>query len=117
MAAKNEAPLQTAFTVTIEADRPASAPASPPTTAPTRSRVAIDAARPARHRPSPATCSRCGPKRAASSERTGHTEASVDLARLAGLTAAGVICEVMNDDGTMAASDLVPPIARATAER
>jgi 3,4-dihydroxy 2-butanone 4-phosphate synthase/GTP cyclohydrolase II len=35
-------------------------------------------------------------------ERTGHTEASVDLARLAGLTPAGVICEVMNDDGTMA---------------
>jgi len=34
--------------------------------------------------------------------RAGQTEASVDLARLAGLTAAGVICEVMNDDGTMA---------------
>ncbi|MGI9556404.1 MAG: GTP cyclohydrolase II, partial [Solirubrobacterales bacterium] len=35
-------------------------------------------------------------------ERTGHTEASVDLARLAGLIPAGVICEIMNDDGTMA---------------
>lgn len=34
--------------------------------------------------------------------RTGQTEASVDLARLAGLTPAGVICEVMKDDGTMA---------------
>jgi 3,4-dihydroxy 2-butanone 4-phosphate synthase/GTP cyclohydrolase II len=34
--------------------------------------------------------------------RTGHTEASVDLARLAGLKPAGVICEIMNDDGTMA---------------
>jgi 3,4-dihydroxy 2-butanone 4-phosphate synthase/GTP cyclohydrolase II len=34
--------------------------------------------------------------------RTGHTEASVDLARLAGLTPAGVICEIVNDDGTMA---------------
>jgi 3,4-dihydroxy 2-butanone 4-phosphate synthase/GTP cyclohydrolase II len=33
--------------------------------------------------------------------RTGQTEGSVDLARLAGLPAAGVICEVMNDDGTM----------------
>lgn len=33
--------------------------------------------------------------------RPGHTEASVDLARLAGLTPAGVICEVVNDDGTM----------------
>ena len=35
-------------------------------------------------------------------ERTGHTEAAVDLARLAGLTPAGVVCEIMNDDGTMA---------------
>ena len=34
--------------------------------------------------------------------RAGHTEAAVDLARLAGLTPAGVICEIMNDDGTMA---------------
>jgi 3,4-dihydroxy 2-butanone 4-phosphate synthase/GTP cyclohydrolase II len=42
-------------------------------------------------------------------ERTGHTEASVDLARLAGLIPAGVICEVMNDDGSMArVPDLVP---------
>jgi 3,4-dihydroxy 2-butanone 4-phosphate synthase/GTP cyclohydrolase II len=35
-------------------------------------------------------------------QRAGHTEGSVDLARLAGSSAAGVICEVMNDDGTMA---------------
>ncbi len=34
--------------------------------------------------------------------RTGHTEAAVDIARLAGLTPAGVICEIMNEDGTMA---------------
>ena len=34
--------------------------------------------------------------------RTGHTEACVDLARLAGLQPAGVICEIMNEDGTMA---------------
>ncbi|RNC28774.1 MAG: Riboflavin biosynthesis protein RibBA [Candidatus Dichloromethanomonas elyunquensis] len=34
--------------------------------------------------------------------RTGHTEGSVDLARLAGLQPAGVLCEIMNDDGTMA---------------
>jgi len=34
--------------------------------------------------------------------RTGQTEGSVDLARLAGMTPAGVICEIMNDDGTMA---------------
>jgi 3,4-dihydroxy 2-butanone 4-phosphate synthase / GTP cyclohydrolase II len=34
--------------------------------------------------------------------RAGHTEAAVDMARLAGLAPAGVICEIMNDDGTMA---------------
>jgi 3,4-dihydroxy 2-butanone 4-phosphate synthase/GTP cyclohydrolase II len=34
--------------------------------------------------------------------RAGHTEAAVDIARLAGLTPAGVICEIMNEDGTMA---------------
>ncbi len=34
--------------------------------------------------------------------RAGHTEAAVDLARLAGLTPAGVLCEIVNDDGTMA---------------
>src|SRR4029079_7623282 len=41
-------------------------------------------------------------------KRAGQTEASVDLAMLAGLRPAGVICEIMNDDGTMArVSDLV----------
>ncbi|MDC1191253.1 3,4-dihydroxy-2-butanone-4-phosphate synthase, partial [Gammaproteobacteria bacterium] len=37
--------------------------------------------------------------------RAGHTEAACDLAKLAGLQAAGVICEIMNDDGTMARRD------------
>ena len=37
--------------------------------------------------------------------RTGHTEAAVDLARLAGLNPSGVVCEIMNDDGTMARRD------------
>ena len=34
--------------------------------------------------------------------RAGHTEAAVDIARLAGLKPAAVICEIMNDDGSMA---------------
>jgi 3,4-dihydroxy 2-butanone 4-phosphate synthase/GTP cyclohydrolase II len=38
-------------------------------------------------------------------ERTGHTEAAVDLARLAGLIPAGVICEIQNEDGSMARAD------------
>ncbi len=46
-------------------------------------------------------------------ERTGQTEASVDLARLAGLQPAGVICEIMNRDGTMArVPDLIPYCVR-----
>jgi 3,4-dihydroxy 2-butanone 4-phosphate synthase / GTP cyclohydrolase II len=45
-------------------------------------------------------------------QRAGHTEAAVDLARLAGLSPAGIICEVMNDDGTMAR---VPDLRRFAA--
>ena len=44
--------------------------------------------------------------------RTGHTEAAVDLCRLAGLRPAGVICEVMNDDGTMARRPQLQAFAR-----
>jgi 3,4-dihydroxy 2-butanone 4-phosphate synthase/GTP cyclohydrolase II len=42
------------------------------------------------------------PLRARALVRAGHTEAAVDLARIAGLSAAGMICEIMNDDGSMA---------------
>jgi 3,4-dihydroxy 2-butanone 4-phosphate synthase / GTP cyclohydrolase II len=45
--------------------------------------------------------------------RAGHTEASVDLARLAGLFPAAVICEIMNDDGTMARMPDLVPFAKA----
>lgn len=44
--------------------------------------------------------------------RAGHTEAAVDLARLAGLYSAGVICEIMNDDGTMARTPQLIEFAR-----
>jgi 3,4-dihydroxy 2-butanone 4-phosphate synthase/GTP cyclohydrolase II len=46
-------------------------------------------------------------------KRAGHTEAAVDLARLAGLTPAGVICEIMHPDGTMAR---LPELRRVAAE-
>ena len=45
-------------------------------------------------------------------ERGGQTEAAVDLARLAGLRPAGVICEIMKDDGTMARVDDLAPFCR-----
>ena len=44
--------------------------------------------------------------------RAGHTEAAVDISRLAGLNPAGVICEIMNEDGTMARMDDLVPFAR-----
>jgi 3,4-dihydroxy 2-butanone 4-phosphate synthase / GTP cyclohydrolase II len=45
-------------------------------------------------------------------ERAGQTEAAVDLARIAGLYPAGVICEIMNEDGTMARMAQLVPFAR-----
>jgi 3,4-dihydroxy 2-butanone 4-phosphate synthase/GTP cyclohydrolase II len=45
-------------------------------------------------------------------ERAGHTEAAVDLARLAGMYPAGVICEIMNPDGTMARRPQLEAVAR-----
>lgn len=44
--------------------------------------------------------------------RTGHTEAAIDFARLSGFTPAGVICEIMNDDGTMARLPQLMEIAK-----
>jgi 3,4-dihydroxy 2-butanone 4-phosphate synthase / GTP cyclohydrolase II len=45
-------------------------------------------------------------------QRVGHTEAAVDLARLAGLTPAGVICEILNEDGTTARRNHLEEFAR-----
>jgi 3,4-dihydroxy 2-butanone 4-phosphate synthase/GTP cyclohydrolase II len=44
--------------------------------------------------------------------RAGHTEAAVDVSRLAGLNPSGVICEIMKDDGTMARMDDLIDFAR-----
>src|SRR5262245_33346357 len=108
MAAKNEAPLQTAFTVTIEAAGGASTGTSAHCGAHTFEE-AIDPGSGPRDIVVPGHMFPLRAKDGGVLERTGHTEASVDLARLAGLTPAGVICEVMNDDGTMArVPDLAP---------
>ena len=50
-------------------------------------------------------------------ERGGQTEAAVDLARLAGLTPAGVICEILAEDGTMARRPALAAFAAAMACR
>jgi 3,4-dihydroxy 2-butanone 4-phosphate synthase/GTP cyclohydrolase II len=108
MAAKNESPLQTAFTITIEASEGISTGISAHDRAHTI-QVAIDPHTRPEDLRQPGHVFPLKAKEGGVLERTGHTEASVDLARLAGLIPAGVICEVMNEDGTMArVPDLVP---------
>ncbi len=101
MTAKNEAPLQTAFTVSIEAREGVSTGISAHDRARTI-QVAIDPDSGPRDLHVPGHIFPLKGKDGGVLERTGHTEASIDLARLAGVIPAGVICEIMNDDGTMA---------------
>jgi 3,4-dihydroxy 2-butanone 4-phosphate synthase / GTP cyclohydrolase II len=101
MAAKNESPFETPFTVTIEARDGVTTGISAADRARTI-QVAIDPATAPRDLVQPGHIFPLKAKPGGVLERTGQTEAAVDLARLAGLNPAGVICEVMNDDGTMA---------------
>ena len=101
MAAKNESPFETAFTVSIEAREGVSTGISAHDRARTI-QVAIDPAARARDLVQPGHIFPLKAKPGGVLERTGQTEASVDLARLAGLNPSGVICEIMNDDGSMA---------------
>jgi 3,4-dihydroxy 2-butanone 4-phosphate synthase / GTP cyclohydrolase II len=101
MAAKNESPFQTAFTVSIEAREGISTGISAHDRARTV-QVAIDPAAKPEDLVQPGHIFPLKAKEGGVLERTGQTEAAVDLARLAGLNPSGVICEVMNDDGTMA---------------
>ena len=101
MVQDNTSPYQTAFTVSVEAARGVTTGIS----AADRARTVLAAVAPDAK---PSDLVRPGhifPLRAREGGvlvRTGQTEGSVDLARLAGLSPAGVICEVMNPDGTMA---------------
>jgi len=104
MTGKNESRMQTAFTVTIEAREGVTTGVSAHDRAHTI-QVAIDPRSGTSDLVQPGHVNPLKAKRGGVLERTGHTEASVDLARLAGLIPAGVICEVMNDDGTMARVD------------
>jgi 3,4-dihydroxy 2-butanone 4-phosphate synthase / GTP cyclohydrolase II len=101
MAAKNESPFDTPFTVTIEARDGVTTGISAADRARTI-QVAIDPQSSPRDLVQPGHIFPLKAKPGGVLERTGQTEAAVDLARLAGLNPAGVICEVMNDDGTMA---------------
>jgi 3,4-dihydroxy 2-butanone 4-phosphate synthase/GTP cyclohydrolase II len=108
MAAKNESPFQTAFTVSIEAREGITTGISAHDRAHTI-QVAIDPRTRPQDLVQPGHIFPLKAKAGGVLERTGQTEAAVDLARLAGLNPAGVICEVMNDDGTMAR---VPDLVR-----
>jgi 3,4-dihydroxy 2-butanone 4-phosphate synthase/GTP cyclohydrolase II len=108
MAAKNESAFETAFTVSIEARSGISTGISAADRARTI-QVAIDPATSPRELVQPGHVFPLKAKAGGTLERVGQTEAAVDLARLAGLIPAGVICEIMNDDGSMAR---VPDLAR-----
>jgi len=112
MTRANGSRLETAFTVSIEAREGISTGISAGDRARTVS-VAIDARKGAADIVSPGHVFPLVAKDGGVLVRTGHTEASVDISRLAGLNPSAVICEVMNDDGTMARlNDLIPFAAR-----
>jgi 3,4-dihydroxy 2-butanone 4-phosphate synthase/GTP cyclohydrolase II len=97
----NASRLSTAFTVSIEAREGVTTGIS----APDRARTIATAIDPTKGADDIVTPGHVFPLMARDGGvlvRTGHTEAAVDIARLAGLNASGVICEIMNDDGTMA---------------
>jgi 3,4-dihydroxy 2-butanone 4-phosphate synthase/GTP cyclohydrolase II len=108
MTDRNETPFGTAFTISIEAREGISTGIS----AQDRSRtiqVAIDPSKGPRDLVQPGHVFPLRARDGGVLRRGGQTEAAVDLARLAGLNPAGVVCEVMNDDGTMArVDDLIP---------
>jgi 3,4-dihydroxy 2-butanone 4-phosphate synthase/GTP cyclohydrolase II len=101
MAAKNESAFETAFTVSIEAREGVTTGISAHDRARTI-QVAIDPQAAPRDIVQPGHVFPLKARAGGVLERVGQTEAAVDLARLAGLNPAGVICEIMNDDGTMA---------------
>ena len=104
MVDENTCPYQTAFTVTVDAKEDTTTGISASDRAHTINRLADPSySKDAFVRPGhmfPLIAKNGGVK-----ERRGQTEASVDLARLARLKTSGTICEIMNDDGTMARLD------------
>jgi 3,4-dihydroxy 2-butanone 4-phosphate synthase/GTP cyclohydrolase II len=101
MTLKNESAHETPFTVTIEAREGVTSGISVYDQAHTM-QVAVDSTKDAKDIVKPGHVRPLKSKAGGVLERTGHTEASVDLARLAGLSPAGVICEIQNEDGSMA---------------
>jgi len=101
MTDQNETPFGTAFTVSIEAREGVSTGISAHDRAHTI-QVAIDPTSTAHDLVQPGHVFPLRARTGGVLQRSGQTEAAVDLARLAGLAPAGVVCEIMNEDGTMA---------------
>jgi 3,4-dihydroxy 2-butanone 4-phosphate synthase/GTP cyclohydrolase II len=112
MTDRNETPFGTAFTVSIEAREGVSTGISAHDRACTI-QVAVDPSKGPGDLVQPGHVFPLRARPGGVLQRAGQTEAAVDLARLAGLNPAGVVCEVMKDDGTMArVPDLVEYCAR-----
>ena len=101
MSSSNSSRHETAFTVSIEAREGVTTGISAHDRALTIA-VAIDATKSAKDIATPGHIFPLRARAGGVLVRAGHTEAAVDISRLAGLTPAGVICEIMNDDGSMA---------------
>ena len=108
MTDNNETPYETAFTIAIEAREGVTTGISAADRAHTI-QVAIDPTKGPGDLVQPGHVFPLRARPGGVLQRSGQTEAAVDLARLAGLNPAGVVCEIMNEDGTMArVPDLVP---------
>ena len=101
MSTNNSSRHETAFTISIEAREGVSTGISAHDRARTVA-VAIDAGKGAQDIATPGHVFPLRAKDGGVLVRAGHTEAAVDISRLAGLNPSGVICEIMNDDGSMA---------------
>jgi 3,4-dihydroxy 2-butanone 4-phosphate synthase/GTP cyclohydrolase II len=112
MARTNRSRNETAFTVSIEAKEGISTGISAADRARTVA-VAIDSANGTEELVSPGHVFPLVARPGGVLVRAGHTEAAVDVARLAGLNPSGVICEIMRDDGSMARLDDLTDFARA----
>ena len=100
----NDSRLETAFTISIEAKEGVTTGISAADRARTIS-VAVDASKGPEHLVTPGHVFPLVARDGGVLVRAGHTEAAVDVARLAGLNPSGVICEIMGDDGSMARMD------------
>ncbi|MGL4858214.1 MAG: 3,4-dihydroxy-2-butanone-4-phosphate synthase [Enterobacteriaceae bacterium] len=111
MVENNSSPYQTAFTVTIEAASGVTTGVSAADRVRTVQMAIADQAKPSDlNRPGHVFPLRAHPNGVLS--RAGHTEATVDLMTLAGLKPAGILCELTNDDGSMARTPEVVAFAK-----